>query len=307
MRSLMRWSSLLLVTALVGVTSCGGDDPADPDPDPDPGSLRATVTGDGDPLAGVEVELFTNGGTSPITSASTAANGQVLFQNLTPGDYDVEVVVPAGFELAAGQTARRDVPVLSDEMATVTFGLEEIISPTQGQVRATVLDDGVPVEDVSVMLYTSGGVTPIQTLQTGATGQALFIALTPGTYDIEVDLPQDYTIAVGDTARKSRVVTAGNTALVEFGIEAPLPTLVEVQAVGTSFSPEDVSISVGGTVRWVQVSNPHTVTPTGHSEWTEAVIDQPGETFEHTFNAAGTFNYRCTIHIGMTGVVRVEN
>jgi plastocyanin len=33
---------------------------------------------------------------------------------------------------------------------------------------------------------------------------------------------------------------------------------------------------------------------------------ESGESFSHTFPVAGNFPYECTVHPGMTGVVRVE-
>ena len=302
------WIGALLLGAL-GLSACGGDDGGtEPDPDQDPGSVRATVTGDGDPLPGVTVELYANGAANPITSATSSANGQVLFQNLEPDDYDVEVVVLAGFQLAAGQTARRDVTVVSDETATVTFALQEVVvPPTEGQVRARVMDGTSPVESVEVSIFASGSTTPLETLSTGSDGRVLFDDLTAGTYNIGIELPTNYTVAPGDSTLKPRSVTAGVITDVVFGVRAPLPTLVEVMAVGTSFGPDDVTIATGGTVRWVWQSNPHTVTPAGHSEWTEATLDSPGDVFEHVFNTPGTYNYLCEIHAGMTGVVRVQN
>lgn len=308
MRPLSRRSGAWLV-ALVGLAACGGDDGGtDPDPDPDPGSVRATVTGDGDPLPGVTVELYAEGGANPITSGTSAANGQVLFQNLEPDDYEVEVVVLAGFQLAAGQTARRDVTVVSDEMATVTFALQDVVvPPTEGQIRARVLDGANPIEDVAVSIFASGGGTALETLSTGADGRVLFDGLTAGAYEVGIELPTNYTVAPGDSTLKPRTVTAGVITEAAFGVRAPLPTLVEVFAAFTSFGPDDVTIATGGTVRWVWQSNPHTVTPAGHTEWTEATLDGPGDVFEHVFDTPGTYNYLCEIHAGMTGVVRVEN
>lgn len=75
------------------------------------------------------------------------------------------------------------------------------------------------------------------------------------------------------------------------------------------FSPSDVTISTGTTVRWVNAGNvDHTVTPDGHSEWTEWQTGLEGETFEHTFDAQGTFAFYCVPHraLGMTGVIRVQ-
>lgn len=76
-----------------------------------------------------------------------------------------------------------------------------------------------------------------------------------------------------------------------------------------TFSPDDVTISPGTTVRWVnQADIAHTVTPDGHSEWTRWTTTTSGESFEHTFDTEGTFEYFCEPHLddGMTGVIRVE-
>ena len=300
------WTALAAVGLIAGLMGCSGDgggDPTDPDEE---GSVRATVTGDGDPLAGVTVRLFNDGGASAVASASTAANGQVTFADLTPGNYDVDVVVLAGFELAPGQTLRRDVVVEADEVATVTFALQEIVvSPTMGQVRARVVEGTTGVEDVEVSIFTSGGVTPIETLTTGADGRVLFDSLAAGGYDVGIELPDEAEVAAGDTTRKAVTVVVGATTDVQFAIDLPDPVIIE--ASGVTFSPSDVTVAPGTRVRWIKGTNPHTVTPNGHAEWTAASLDQPNETFDHTFNTVGNFPYVCEIHFGMTGIIRVQN
>lgn len=76
-----------------------------------------------------------------------------------------------------------------------------------------------------------------------------------------------------------------------------------------TFSPSDVTVSPGTTVRWVNATDiGHTVTPDGHSEWTEWATGATGESFEHQFTTTGTFDYYCVPHrsLGMTGVIRVQ-
>ena len=310
MRPLARRSAplLFLPLLLLAVTYCSGDDGGPSEPD-ETGSIRATVTGDGDELAGVLVRLFPNGGASAQTTATTGASGQVTFANLDPGAYDVDVVVPAGFELASGQTARRDVTVAADEQATVAFGLEEIVvPPTEGQIRARVLDGAAAVSGVEVSLFATGGVTALETLTTGADGRVLFTGLGAGGFDVGIELPPDYEVAPGDTTRKAVTVTLGQTTDVLFGVNAPQATVVEIQVGGTSFSPANVTIAPGTTVRWVWNNGSHTVTPTGHSEWTSTALNATTQTFEHTFNVNGTFNYHCIPHqsLGMDGVITVQ-
>ena len=86
--------------------------------------------------------------------------------------------------------------------------------------------------------------------------------------------------------------------------------VVEVAAMGDlTFSPADVTIEPGTTVRWVNNSDLfHTVTPDGHSEWSHQDLAS-GATFEHTFETEGTFPYYCEPHLsqGMTGTITVES
>ena len=78
-----------------------------------------------------------------------------------------------------------------------------------------------------------------------------------------------------------------------------------VDADDNFFSPGSLEVEVGETVTWENVgSNPHTVTPDGHSEWSDVTL-QPGETFQHTFDEVGDYPYVCTIHAGMDGAISV--
>ena len=136
----------------------------------------------------------------------------------------------------------------------------------------------------------------------------LFDALDAGSYDVEIDVPVDFEIAPADTNRKAVTVTVGNTTDVQFAIVSTLVATdtVDVSASGASFTPGSVTIDAGSTVRWTKGTNPHTVTPDGHTEWSEATLDSTGETFLHTFTTPGTFPYHCEVHAGMTGTITVQ-
>ena len=306
-----RWLAAALACgamATLGVAcSEDGNDPVDP---PVKGAITATVTGDGAALSGVTVRVFAEGSTTALETGNTAGNGQVTFDDLDPGAYEVEVVVLGGYELASGQTARRDVTVVGEQTATVTFALQEIVvPPTEGQIRARVLEGGTGVSGVQVRLFEAGGTTALETMVTGTDGRALFDGLDPGDYDVAITLPAEHEPAAGDTTRKEVSVTAGTTTEVQFGIVGPAPTTVDITLSGTDFAPSDVTIAPGTTVRWIwQSGGQHTVTPDGHSEWTSATLDASGEVFEHTFDDAGDFPYFCIPHqsLGMTGIVRVQ-
>lgn len=68
------------------------------------------------------------------------------------------------------------------------------------------------------------------------------------------------------------------------------------------FEPDSVEVTVGDTVTWDWVgSEPHNVSADGF----KSDIQQEG-TFEHTFDAAGSYPYVCTVHPGMNGTIDVS-
>jgi len=72
-----------------------------------------------------------------------------------------------------------------------------------------------------------------------------------------------------------------------------------------SFAPETRTITVGSTVRWTnEGASPHTSTALA-DEWDSGNLNA-GQSFEHTFEAAGSFDYECIYHDGMTGTIVVE-
>ena len=73
---------------------------------------------------------------------------------------------------------------------------------------------------------------------------------------------------------------------------------------GLAFQPSTVNVAVGGTVTWTNDdSAAHTVEGDG---WGSSGEVAQGATFSHTFDAAGTYSYKCTIHPSMTGQVIVK-
>lgn len=70
-----------------------------------------------------------------------------------------------------------------------------------------------------------------------------------------------------------------------------------------AFNPRSITVKVGDTVTWTNKdSTTHTVTGTGFVSGELA----PGETYSHRFNAAGTYQYICSIHATMEGIVVVQ-
>lgn len=87
---------------------------------------------------------------------------------------------------------------------------------------------------------------------------------------------------------------------------APPPTAATVTMDNARFQPPDVTVAVGGTVTWSNGSVVvHTVTSNTNA-WEPGPDLDPDATFQVTFTQAGAFDYRCTLHQGMTGTVSVQ-
>ena len=117
------------------------------------------------------------------------------------------------------------------------------------------------------------------------------------------------------SARSSPVAAGGNGG----ANSAPAPTITMTNAL--RFEPATLSIQKGTTVTWRNTTGTiHTVTddlgkaankadaalPSGAQPWDSGNIN-PGETFQHTFDTPGTYEYFCTPHeaAGMVGTITV--
>jgi plastocyanin len=79
----------------------------------------------------------------------------------------------------------------------------------------------------------------------------------------------------------------------------------DVSIVDFAFEPADLTVAVGDTVTWTNTgAATHTV------KWQDGEPEserlESGETYERTFDTAGSFPYVCGIHSQMTGTITVE-
>ncbi|HKX56945.1 MAG TPA: plastocyanin/azurin family copper-binding protein [Xanthomonadales bacterium] len=73
------------------------------------------------------------------------------------------------------------------------------------------------------------------------------------------------------------------------------------------FSPENLTIQAGDTVRWVNAAGGMQHNVTSNSGAFAASQTSAGFTFEVTFPQAGSFGYQCTLHSGqMSGTITVQ-
>ncbi|MBZ0288082.1 MAG: carboxypeptidase regulatory-like domain-containing protein, partial [Anaerolineae bacterium] len=171
-------------------------------------------------LGSVTVQLRDSGGTV-VATTTTDASGNYSFTNLTPADYSIRVVLPAGYQFspqdaaAATDATDSDVNTTTGISATTTLGsgVNDLtwdaglvpLASIGDRVWVDINDNGVQdggevgLATVTVQLRDSGGALVTSTT-TDATGNYLFNNLPPATYSVQVVLPTGYQFSPQDAA-----------------------------------------------------------------------------------------------------------
>ncbi len=183
----------------------------------------------------VEVHLYDISNTQIMTT-TTDINGLYQFNDLAPGTYHVEFVLPGGYDFTLQDQGANDA---ADSDADTTTGLtistnltpgENDVSWDAGLVQPLnpalaalgnyvwedldsdgLQDPGEPgVENVTVNLYDSGNVLT-DTMTTDANGLYQFIDLTPGDYHVEFILPAGYDFTQQDQGADDAIDSDADT------------------------------------------------------------------------------------------------
>ena len=89
------------------------------------------------------------------------------------------------------------------------------------------------------------------------------------------------------------------------GDDKPVASPTQVVVDNFSFTPASTAVPVGATVTWTNHDDiPHNVV-SPEQTFKSPVLDTD-DMFSHTFEAAGTYHYSCSIHPRMTGQVVVR-
>lgn len=81
----------------------------------------------------------------------------------------------------------------------------------------------------------------------------------------------------------------------------PVTGVTTIEVADSKFGPQLIEVPVGTTVTWTWVGKiDHNVV---HKDF-RSELQREGE-FQHTFEAAGRYDYLCTLHPGMSGRVLV--
>ena len=90
-----------------------------------------------------------------------------------------------------------------------------------------------------------------------------------------------------------------------FAAAATPAATVDLNIAKFAFAPKEITIAPGTKIIWTNHDEaPHTVTSDDKSFASKGL--DTDDKFEHTFVSEGDFNYICTVHPFMTGVVHVR-
>lgn len=178
--------------------------------------------------------------------------------------------------------------------------------PETGTLRGRVLAAAdSPVAGVAIAVQRSGHTSRSATTTSTGTytvadlaAGSWSVSVTPGTgYEADGPLTASVSVAAGTTVDAPVLRLRRSTA-------PPAPSFAQVNISDNAFTPQTVTVAVNGTVRWTNGGAAlHNTTASG--TWASPNLAN-GATFERVFPAAGTFNYECTLHAGMTGTVVVR-
>ena len=127
----------------------------------------------------------------------------------------------------------------------------------------------------------------LKQVSTGTLAFAMFVGLALLSSPV-VALPFTFTQSKDSRTRESLPVKATKT---------------EVAIDNFRFSPNTVTLSVGGTVTWTNHDNVPHVVSSADNQFKKSPLLKTGQSFSHTFATTGTYSYFCSIHPRMTGKI----
>ena len=109
-----------------------------------------------------------------------------------------------------------------------------------------------------------------------------------------------------DILRRPLLRRLAIAAAIALALGAPSARAQQLQVTidNFTFTPAALTVKVGDTVTWTNHDDiPHTVVSAG--KFRSKALDTDN-TFSFTFTAAGDYQYFCSLHPHMTGMIKVE-
>jgi amicyanin len=103
--------------------------------------------------------------------------------------------------------------------------------------------------------------------------------------------------------KKLIILLMAGLLVVTFTLQAQAKT-VQVSMKSMAFQPKELTISAGDMVTWT--NNDPMLHDVDLGNMGKSPEMRKGETFSKTFDKAGTYDYDCDIHPGMTGKIIVK-
>src|SRR5207249_1833859 len=230
------------------------------------GSVSPTTrTSDASGIAKTRRTLGPNAGTQ--TARATVSS-------LTPVNFSAVSQIQGAVNIANATTG----PLTDTVLATKAESLDVLVTDQTAAPKQGVTIDWA--------VATGGGsITPAQNT-TGATGTAT-AQRTLGS-------------ATGDQTATATASGLTGTPQLTFTTHALVITTIDIA--DNSFTPSAVTVPLHATVTWSwQGSNIHNVTFTAATGVPANIPNRTSGDVGRTFDTAGTFQFRCTNHLGMTG------
>ncbi len=244
-----------------------------------------------------------------VAWAASAGTGSVSASNVATSATGHSKVTYTYGDGAGAQAATATVTGLVGSPVTITF---QATARTGKDIVKTAGDNGTAAPSAQVT-YTvtardlsanpkpgvavdwadatgGGSITPAQRT-TGANGQ------TSATRTLGA--------GTGDQTATATATALTGTPQVTFTTHAQIITTITIA--DNSFTPSDITVPLHTSVTWSWTGiNTHNVTFTAAAGVPTDISDRTSGSVARSFDTAGTFQFRCTHHAGMTGSVTVN-
>lgn len=259
-----------------------------------------------DMTGSVTVATSTGGGGTPTTTPPPPPTATVPPATTQPPG----TTVPGGPTVPAAASVAISGNLFSPQVVTIAVGgtvtwtnqdtVPHTATSTTGQFASGFMRLG---DQFSQRFDTIGSYAYFCELHPEMTATVRVVA--PDTPAPPTTQPTVTTAPAHSTAHTTVPPSANQTATTTpSGSGVTLPSTGSVAIVGNRYSPQTITIAVGGTVTWVnQDAVPHTVTATDRSF--DSGIMMQGDRWSRTFASSGTYTYFCEIHPEMTATVVV--